>query len=160
MFYFACSIKLVHIYFSNIVHSIICLNLLLLTTNYMTRPESGYEVASCWFLFSLFWGVHCSLQLFCYAQILLTRLLICPILLDIRSAEFTQPNRRPPTGSRGLLIFLRLAVRKAKVDILGCTVVLLRVCLFLVDCRADLWPTSPPPLPTRNFVQSLLTRHI
>ena len=39
--------KMVHISFSNVVHSILCSNLLLLSMNHMTRPESGYEVASC-----------------------------------------------------------------------------------------------------------------
>ena len=31
----------------NVVHSILCLNLLLLIMDHTTRPESGYEVASC-----------------------------------------------------------------------------------------------------------------
>ena len=39
--------KLIHISFSNVVHSIPCLNLLLLIMNHTTRPESGYEAASC-----------------------------------------------------------------------------------------------------------------
>ena len=38
--------KMVHISFSNVVHSILCSNLLLLIMNHMTRPESGYEVVS------------------------------------------------------------------------------------------------------------------
>ena len=38
---------MVHISFSNVVHSILCSNLLLLIMNHTTRPESGYEVASC-----------------------------------------------------------------------------------------------------------------
>ena len=36
----------------NAVHRILCLNLLLLIMNHTTRPESGYEVASCLFLLS------------------------------------------------------------------------------------------------------------
>ena len=40
--------KMVHISFSNVVHSILCSNLLLLIMNHTTRPESGYEVV---------WGV-------------------------------------------------------------------------------------------------------
>ena len=39
--------ELVHISHSNVVHSILCLNLLLLIINHMTRPETGYEIASC-----------------------------------------------------------------------------------------------------------------
>ena len=39
--------KMVHISFSNVVHSILCSNLLLLIMNHTIRPESGYEVASC-----------------------------------------------------------------------------------------------------------------
>ena len=35
--------KMVHISFSNVVHSILCSNLLLIM-NHTTRPESGYEV--------------------------------------------------------------------------------------------------------------------
>ena len=31
----------------NVVHSILCLNLVLLIMNHMIWPESGYEVASC-----------------------------------------------------------------------------------------------------------------
>ena len=31
----------------NVVHSILCLNLVLLIINHTIRPESGYEVASC-----------------------------------------------------------------------------------------------------------------
>ena len=31
----------------NVVHRILCLNLVLLIMNHTTWPESGYEVASC-----------------------------------------------------------------------------------------------------------------
>ena len=41
--------KIVHISFSNVVHSILCSNLLLLIMNHTIRPESGYEVASCFY---------------------------------------------------------------------------------------------------------------
>ena len=37
---------LVHISFANVVHSILCFNLLLLVMNHTTWPESGCEVAS------------------------------------------------------------------------------------------------------------------
>ena len=44
--------KLVHISFSNVVYSIPCLNLLLLILimNHMTQLETGYEIASCFWL--------------------------------------------------------------------------------------------------------------
>ena len=45
---------MVHISFTNVVHSILCSNLLLLIMNHTIRPESGYEVASClYYLLSL-----------------------------------------------------------------------------------------------------------
>ena len=34
----------------NVVHGILCLNLVLLIMNHMIRPESGYEVASCLYI--------------------------------------------------------------------------------------------------------------
>ena len=45
--------KLIHISFStDVVHSILCLNLLLLIMNHTILPESGYEVASCLLILS------------------------------------------------------------------------------------------------------------
>ena len=41
------------IFCNNIVHSILCLNLLLLIMNHATRPESSFEVASCSYIYRL-----------------------------------------------------------------------------------------------------------